>query len=80
MLFRSRSWGGELFVPWTQANAAAVAGGQERFTVMLRGFAWEQKPQKYHAKSWDALRKKLASVPDRSKLDAILADAGIAVT
>lgn len=63
---------GAMFVPWTLANEAAIAAGQEEFTVTLDGRAWTQKPQKYHAKSLKALRDKYAAVADKSALDAIL--------
>jgi len=69
---------GRLFVPWTLANEAAVAAGQEEFTVELAGKVWTQKPQKYHAKSLRALRDKYAAVADKSALDSILAAAGCA--
>jgi len=70
-------WAGELFMPWTLANAAALAKPEEEFTVGLRGFAWRQKPQKYHAKSLEALRAKYKAVADRAALDAILEKAGV---
>ncbi len=74
-----RDWAGELFLPWSLANAAAVASNEEEFSVVLRGTEWRQKPQKYHARSLEALRKKYASVNDQKMLDAILAKAGIGV-
>ena len=70
---------GRLFLPWTLANAAAVATGLEQFTVELDGRAWTQKPQKYHAKSLRALRDKYAAVRDKGALDAVLDRAGCLV-
>lgn len=70
-------WAGELFMPWTLANAAALAKPEEEFAVTLRGFAWTQKPQKYHAKSLEALRAKYRAVADRAGLDPILEKAGV---
>lgn len=67
---------GSLFAPWTLANAAAVQAGSEEFTVDLAGHAWTQKPQKYHAKSLQALRDKYAAVDDKSTLDPVLERAG----
>lgn len=67
---------GRLFAPWTLANAEAVQGGREEFTVDLDGHSWTQKPQKYHAKSLQALRAKYAAVADRSALDGVLERAG----
>ncbi|MBM4337784.1 MAG: glutathione S-transferase family protein [Deltaproteobacteria bacterium] len=63
---------GALFLPWTLANAAALAAGREEFSVALDGREWTQKPQKYHAKSLQALREKYARVADKSALDAVL--------
>ena len=65
-----------LFLPWSQANAVALASGDEEFTVQLRSGSWTQKPQKYHARSLAALRKRYAEVVDRSTLDPILERAG----
>jgi glutathione S-transferase len=67
---------GRLFMPWTLANAAAVADGREEFSVELDGRTWTQKPQKYHAKSLRVLRDKYAAVPDKGALDAVLDHAG----
>ncbi|MFO1115553.1 MAG: glutathione S-transferase family protein [Beijerinckiaceae bacterium] len=62
-----------LFLPWSRANAAAIASGAEEFDVKLRGHDWRQKPQKYHAKSLAALRGKYEATADRKALDAVLA-------
>jgi glutathione S-transferase len=67
---------GRLFLPWTLANAAAVAAGKEEFRVDLGGRAWKQKPQKYHAKSLQALRAKYAAARSAPGLDALLERAG----
>ncbi|MBL8556767.1 MAG: glutathione S-transferase family protein [Phenylobacterium sp.] len=66
---------GRYFLPWTAANAAALAEGAESFSVDLAGKAYVQPPQKYHAKSLAAIRAKRAAVGD-PKLAAILAEAG----
>jgi glutathione S-transferase len=67
---------GRLFMPWTTANAIAIAGGREEFSVELAGRTWTQKPQKYHAKSLAALREKYAALPDKRAIDAVLDRAG----
>jgi glutathione S-transferase len=67
---------GRLFLPWTVANAAAIAAGGDEFSVELSGKTWTQKPQKYHAKSLAALRAKYAAVSDRAAVDAMLERAG----
>ncbi len=63
---------GALFMPWTVANAAALASGGEEFSVELAGRTWTQKPQKYHAKSLGVLRQKYAALNDRRAIDAVL--------
>ncbi len=67
---------GRLFLPWSDANAHAIAEGREEFTVLLDGRPWTQKPQKYHARSLAELRRRHASVADRSALDPILERTG----
>ena len=66
---------GRLFMPWTLANAKAIADGSAEFSVELGGRTWTQKPQKYHAKSLATLRKKYASAAN-AELDAVLERAG----
>lgn len=60
------------FLPWSTANAAALAAGQPEFTVDLGGQAFTQQTQKYHARSLRALRERYQAVPDRTALDPIL--------
>ena len=50
-----------LFLPWSTANAAAIAAGQKSFEMTLGGAAWSQEPQKYHARSLAELRRKYAA-------------------
>jgi glutathione S-transferase len=71
---------GALFCPWTEANAAAIAAGDEEFSVELASGTWTQKPQKYHAKSLAAIRAKYAAVPEKSALDPVLETAGCLAT
>jgi len=67
---------GRLFLPWSDANARAIAEGRESFSVDLDGRAFEQKPQKYHAKSLAELRRRYARMDDRTALDPILERSG----
>jgi hypothetical protein len=59
-------------MPWTVANASALANGREEFSVELGGRTWTQKPQKYHARSLAALREKYHALGENRALDAIL--------
>jgi glutathione S-transferase len=67
---------GRLFLPWTLANAAAIAAGRDEFRVELDGRGWTQKPQKYHAKSLAALRARYAAARSAPALDPLLERAG----
>jgi len=63
---------GRLFLPWSDANAKAIESGSEEFRVDLGGDTWDQKPQKYHARSLGKLRERYAAVSDKSALDPVL--------
>jgi len=67
---------GAIFLPWSAANAEAVARGEERFSLELDGKPFSQQTQKYHAKSLKVLRERLAGVRKRQALDPILERAG----
>jgi hypothetical protein len=67
---------GRYFLPWTRANARALAAGDAEFTVDLPGGRYVQAPQKYHAKSLAALQAKYAAVRDNAELAAILSRCG----
>lgn len=67
---------GLLFLPWSDANAKAIAAGQEEMSVRMPVGVWTQKPQKYHARSLAELRRKYAAVADKSRLDPILERTG----
>ncbi len=71
---------GELFCPWTVANAAAMGAGSDEFSVELKGQTFTQIPQKYHAKSLQVIRAKYAAVADKSALDPVLEAAGCLAT
>ncbi len=67
---------GDYFLPWSTANATALAAGAESFSVNLDGEAYVQPPQKYHARSLKVLRERYAAVSDKAPLDPILESAG----
>ncbi len=67
---------GRLFLPWSDANSDAIAGGLESFSVELDSGTWTQKPQKYHARSLAKLRERYAGVADKAALDPILEKTG----
>jgi glutathione S-transferase len=67
---------GRLFLPWSDANATAIETGAEEFSVRLGENTWDQKPQKYHARSLKVLRARYAAVGDKSALDPILEKTG----
>ena len=65
-----------VFLPWTTANARALAAGEKEFTAELGGRPFAQETQRYHAKSLGALRARYAGLGDRSALDVILRATG----
>jgi hypothetical protein len=65
-----------VFLPWSTANARALAAGAKAFTLDLGGRPFTQETQKYHAKSLSVLRGRYTHVEDRSTLDPILAETG----
>ena len=65
-----------VFLPWSVANAAAIAAGDEEFEVTLKGQRWVQKPQKYHARSLAVLRAKHAAAQGNPELDELLEATG----
>lgn len=67
---------GETFLPWTLANEAALAVGQQEFQLMLQGRPFRQSVQKYHAKSLAALREKYRATALLPDLDELLKRAG----
>jgi glutathione S-transferase len=67
---------GDLFCPWTVANSMAMAAGDKEFSVELAGKTFTQQPQKYHAKSLVAIRKRYDEMGGNRELDAVLDTAG----
>jgi hypothetical protein len=64
-----------LFLPWSDANARAIAAAETELSVELASGSWVQKPQKYHARSLQALRAKYAAATHPA-LDAVLERTG----
>jgi glutathione S-transferase len=64
------------FLPWSDANARALAAGERTFTVTIDGAPFTQETQKYHAKSLAVLRRRLAGMGDRRAVDPILERTG----
>jgi glutathione S-transferase len=52
---------GGRFLPWSDANARALAAGDPEFAVQLGGRPFRQQTQKYHARSLGALRSRYAA-------------------
>jgi len=67
---------GALFLPWSIANAAAIARGDKSFAMTLGGTEWTQEPQKYHARSLAEIRRKYATAKNAPGLDTILTESG----
>ncbi len=67
---------GALFLPWSVANAAAIAGGEKSFALSLGGAEWTQEPQKYHARSLAEIRRKYVVAKNALGLEAILRESG----
>jgi len=64
------------FLPWSTANAAAIAAGEKNFEMSLGGTIWAQEPQKYHARSLAEIRRKYEAARAAPGLEAILRDSG----
>ena len=71
---------GRYFLPWTRANARALAAGEAEFGVELPGGAYAQAPQKYHAKSLAVLQSRYAAVSGNPALTAILSSCACDLT
>ncbi|HVH04466.1 MAG TPA: glutathione S-transferase family protein [Myxococcota bacterium] len=64
------------FLPWSDANARALAAGAAEFDLELGGRPFRQQTQKYHARSLAALRERYAAAADGGPLDATLERTG----
>ncbi len=67
---------GGLFLPWSAANAAALARGDKSFTLSIGGAEWTQEPQKYHARSLAEIRRKFTAAKGAAGLEPLLASTG----
>ncbi len=67
---------GRVFLPWSTANADAIAAGRKEFSLPIDGTPFAQETQKYHAKSLAVLRARYAATTDRTELDRILEESG----
>ena len=65
-----------LFLPWSKANARAIADGSDSFSVKLRSGMWQQRPQKYHARSLQALQKHYQSVSNQPAIVQLMQETG----
>jgi len=65
-----------VFLPWSLANARALAAGEKEFSCELAGQSFSQETQKYHARSLQALRARYAHLQGHPKLDPLLERAG----
>jgi glutathione S-transferase len=65
-----------LFLPWSTANAAAIARQEKSFEMTLAGAPWSQEPQKYHARSLAEIRRKYAAAKGAPGLEAMLSESG----
>jgi glutathione S-transferase len=65
-----------LFLPWSAANARALAAGEKTFAVTLEGRPFGQEAQKYHAKSLAVLKAKWAAARAHAPLAALMDETG----
>lgn len=65
---------GELYFPFLEANAAAVARGADTFRIEVWGMPYEQAPFKYQVRCLAELRTAYAALPPaaRERVDAAL--------
>ncbi len=64
-----------MFLPWSDANAKALAAQNKTFSVSLEGRTFTQDTQKYHARSLAALRERYKNAQNDA-LNEVLARTG----
>jgi len=70
---------GEIFLPWSTANARALASARTVFALSLDGAPFRQTPQPGHAHALAALKAAYRAAQPNPALERVLAETGCAV-
>jgi glutathione S-transferase len=73
------AFAGEVYLPFLEANAQAIADSAETFTVELLGRPYTQAPFKYQARCLEQLRRAFVDLPAqaRERISPMLEEAGV---